>query len=350
MMGGGHKLGHRRGFWHRGLAVAAVLVLGGLLGACNSSNGQGGDIEGTHWLLRSYISSGTKVDVPDAVFADVAFDRVTVSGFNACNDFSGGYTTRGSSLSFGQFAATAMACPEAETGVATGYMAALGNTASYTATTAALTLFDKNGTRLAEFVTAPANPLVGGDWMIDSYLDATGSVVKPVEGSKPSVTFVEGGKVSGATGCNTFAGAYSVSGDTLLIGRLVITQMACSDTLAAQEKAIVTALTGASAFTVRSDTLVLRDPRGVATLFAARVGGPNAPASPLPTASPAPSATPGPTPSPTPSPAPSPTPSQTPSPSPSAPPSPTPSQTPSPSPSAPPSQSPMSPSPEPSAS
>ena len=206
----------------RAFPIAFVGLLVAVLAACSSGPGKGGDLTASQWNLKSYIANGAQTAMPDGVFADLAFDRNTASGFNGCNDFSGGFTQNGSNLSFGQFASTLMACEGPANDVATAFMAALGTTNQYTATQTDLTLYDKNGTILALFLAEPANPLVGGDWKIDAYLDANGAVVTPVKDSDPTVTFMAAEQLSGTTGCNDFTGGYRISGTTILIGRMAL--------------------------------------------------------------------------------------------------------------------------------
>lgn len=303
--------------------LALALFLLPALAAC-SSTGQGGDIEGSGWILQSYVSAGAQVDVPDEVFADASFDRGQVSGFGGCNDFTGGYEAKDGKLEVGDLAVTAMACPPPASDVEAGYLAALGITASYTATATELTLYDKNGTVLALFDVAPANPLVGA-WLIDSYLIDESTITAPVEGSAPAVSFIEGSQISGTTGCNSFTGSYRIVGSTLIVGQLATTKMGCPDDLAAQEAAILAALDQATSYSVRGETATLRDRDGRMVLGLVREATAGASAEPSGPASPSPSPSPSPAPSPSPSPSPAP-------PSPSAPPPPSPSPLPSASP------------------
>ena len=155
-----------------------------------------------------------------------------------------------------------MACEGPANDVATAFMAALGTTNQYTATQTDLTLYDKNGTILALFLAEPANPLVGGDWKIDAYLDANGAVVTPVKDSDPTVTFMAAEQLSGTTGCNDFTGGVPDLRHDDPHRSHGTTQKACPEDLAAQETAIIAALGGAGTFSVRGDRLDLRDLEG----------------------------------------------------------------------------------------
>jgi heat shock protein HslJ len=299
-----------------GLAGLAILI--GLAAGCSTGPGAGGTIDGTSWILRSYVSSGAQVDVADGVFADATFDRDQLSGFSGCNDFTTSFEVDGSKLAIGELASTMMACEGAPADVEAGYRSALGITAAYTATSTELTLLDVNGTILALFDAAPANPLAGVAWRITDYAVDESAMAVPVEGSEPTVSFIEGGQVSGDTGCNTFSGSYRISGSIVIIGRVASTRMACEEALMAQETAILAALTGATTFSVRGDTATLRDRDGRLVLGLARGGEAAASASPGTSPSPSPAASPSPAPSPSPAASPSPAPSpSSPPPSPS---------------------------------
>jgi heat shock protein HslJ len=69
--------------------------------------------------------------------------------------------------------------------------------------------------------------------------------------------------VSGNAGCNQYNGPVVVEGDSITIGPLASTKMACADQAAAdQEAAFLAALEAATTFEVRNQTLELRDDDG----------------------------------------------------------------------------------------
>jgi heat shock protein HslJ len=75
-----------------------------------------------------------------------------------------------------------------------------------------------------------------------------------------------GGKLSGATGCNSFGGSYTQSGDSLTISLGPMTMIGCPPPLDAQERAVVNALPKTASFAIRAGKLVLLDGPGTALL------------------------------------------------------------------------------------
>lgn len=96
----------------------------------------------------------TAVRTANAVSSTVAgstltmkFDNGQVSGSAGCNTFSGSYTVEGDELTFGPLATTRKACADPAIGQQeTDFLAALGNTKSYSARGDVVTLLADDGT------------------------------------------------------------------------------------------------------------------------------------------------------------------------------------------------------------
>ena len=101
-----------------------------------------------------------------------------------------------------------------------------------------------------------AAPFEGTPWVLMSSLDVAG-----VAGAAPSATFADG-TVGGATGCNRFSAPYTVDGDSLEIGTIASTQMACEPPLDAVERAYVAALAEVTGWSLEFDELTLSDADG----------------------------------------------------------------------------------------
>ncbi|MBS0481036.1 MAG: META domain-containing protein [Proteobacteria bacterium] len=70
----------------------------------------------------------------------------------------------------------------------------------------------------------------------------------PVSGGQvPTIVFSDAGIVSGSTGCNTYRGRYTVSGNAISLGPVAMTRRACVNDTGAQERAFITALAGVRA-------------------------------------------------------------------------------------------------------
>jgi heat shock protein HslJ len=76
---------------------------------------------------------------------------------------------------------------------------------------------------------------------------------------------LDGDRLGGDTGCNSFGGDYEVDGDRLRMGRIEQTLIGCEDALATQERHVLAVLQSDPAWSVEGPTLGLRadDGRGL---------------------------------------------------------------------------------------
>jgi heat shock protein HslJ len=90
-------------------------------------------------------------------------------------------------------------------------------------------------------------------WVLVSGLDVEGW-----ESVAPSATF-EDGRLSGSTGCNRFTGSYTIDGDSLELGAMASTRMACPPPADAVERAYLAALGRVTTWRVDNEELALLD-------------------------------------------------------------------------------------------
>jgi len=83
---------------------------------------------------------------------------------------------------------------------------------------------------------------------------------------RPFIRFEAEGRVVGDAGCNRFFGSYEEDGDTLKIGPLGTTRMACIPDMMATEKRFLDALGKAAAFNRQGIHLVISDADGAVVL------------------------------------------------------------------------------------
>jgi heat shock protein HslJ len=94
-----------------------------------------------------------------------------------------------------------------------------------------------------------APPLEGTEWTLVDGVDAP-------DDSVPTLTLGDEG-ASGFGGCNNFNGAYELDGDSITIGPLAATLMACEDDKSAAEAAYLPALEAADAWAIEDGELIL---------------------------------------------------------------------------------------------
>jgi heat shock protein HslJ len=219
-------------------------------------------LEGTTWMLTALAGSADESAVP-AMNADLILAGGTASGFGGCNQFTTSYTLAGTSLSFGVPASTMMACADPAMAFESVYLGALPTVASYAITGDTLELLDGSGSVALTYAAAPAgtNALVG-TWTVNGINNGAEAVVSVPADPVLTVTFGADGSVVGFGGCNQFGGPYISGSDTIGIGPLHATMMACGDPLDTTEQQLMTALQASTVWSVRGGTLELRDDSG----------------------------------------------------------------------------------------
>jgi len=247
-----------------GCLVAGLLVasLAGGVGAQSGSpaaSPMANGLANTDWLLSTVggtpVISGTN--------ADLLFTDTQAGGFAGCNRFFTSYTTDGtSSLTFAPAATTMKLCDDATNAFEQSYLTALGSVASYAiGADGGLTLSDSSGKAVLTFVAQPPAS-VEGPWNITNVNNGNNGVEPIPTGISASISFHPDGTVEGFGGCNGFGGGYGVEGNTITIGPLFSTLMACDDATNTFEQQLLAALQNATTWAVTTGTLDLRDSSG----------------------------------------------------------------------------------------
>ena len=124
-----------------------------------------------------------------------------------------------------------------------------------------------DGRLLAGCCRIPASPLEGTTWRLDSP-GAPAADPKAGEQDAPTVRFQDG-RASGFSGCNRFTGGFTREGDTLTVGRLAGTMMACPEARMAIEKRFLEGLSGTQRVAISGDRLTLTPASGPPLAFQA---------------------------------------------------------------------------------
>jgi heat shock protein HslJ len=124
-----------------------------------------------------------------------------------------------------------------------------------------------DGRLLAGCCRVPASPLEGTAWQLTSP-GGTAGEAKDATTDRPTVRFADG-RASGFAGCNRFTGAFQREGDTLTVGRLAGTMMACPEPRMAAEKAFLDGLSGTHRVAIAGDRLTLTPASGTPLVFKA---------------------------------------------------------------------------------
>jgi len=188
-------------------------------------------------------------------------DQGRVTGSDGCNTFSGGYTTAGTELTIDPaMMSTQIGCEEAVMQQADAFTTRLRATTSYQRGDGRLILSQGSVAGLSFF--GQRNPLSKTSWTITAYNNGRQAVVGLIQDTTLTITFGDDGTISGFAGCNTFSGQYSLSlsSQTITIGQVAVTRMACSEPegIMEQEAAFLAALESAASWGIRGSQLDLR--------------------------------------------------------------------------------------------
>jgi len=98
--------------------------------------------------------------------------------------------------------------------------------------------------------------LEGPTWTV-----VEGMNVDVPEGATPTAEFSQG-QLSGFSGCNTYQTTYEVDGDTMTIGEVAGTLIACDEPATAVETDYLASLKSVKTWTIENDNLLLQDGDG----------------------------------------------------------------------------------------
>ena len=93
--------------------------------------------------------------------------------------------------------------------------------------------------------------LQGGVWVVEAIDN------EEIDGSKGTLSFTADGTVSGRSFCNNYNGSYTLSGQSLTIGRVASTKMACPPPEMELERAFADILTHVSRFELAEDSALV---------------------------------------------------------------------------------------------
>jgi len=229
----------------------------------------------TWWTLVSLArENGTQTPVLDGTSVTVTFSAEgSLGGSAGCNHYSADYTVDGATLTIEPAIRTEMYCnePEGLMEQEDRYLALLTDVASYRIENDRLILADSEGADLLVFEKAVPKsdlPLVGTDWVLDSYSTGGDAISSVIAGATVTANFAADGNVTGNAGCNHYGGRYTLDDTTLSVSSLYSTLMYCETPgVMEQEGAFMSHLANVSSYRTEGDRLVLTDAEGNDLLF-----------------------------------------------------------------------------------
>ncbi|MGL4648886.1 MAG: META domain-containing protein, partial [Caldilineaceae bacterium] len=210
----------------------------------------------------------------------------SVSGNAGCNNFNGGFTDDGATITFTPLATTRMLCPEAQMGVENAMLAVLDGSVQYSIEGSTLTMTSTSGTLVFEGVPAVAEDAAAADealppfgtlWTLVSFDENMGVEFDPAV-TTVTATFTEDGQVSGTSGCNNYFGGFTVDGTLVTFEPLGGTRMMCEEPANSVEFAFLNAMQGEALYQINGSTLELITGEGTLTFTGTPAAAESAPA------------------------------------------------------------------------
>jgi len=229
-------------------------------------------LTGVTWYLVAFNSAeGGSLSVKPGTQITAIFDTAgKVSGTAGCNQYTASYEATLNGLSIHAPASTKMACSE-PAGVMTqetAYLSAIQGASSYSISGNTLTVNDSTGKALLTYSTIPpyqmtASPLTGTMWYLNSFIDSQGNPWTPGAAYPISLQLTNDGKVSGNSGCNSYSGTYTLSGNTINISGFAVTLMYCGEPgVMTLEQTYLAVLPAMKVYKISGNELTLSDGTG----------------------------------------------------------------------------------------
>src|SRR5262245_7848453 len=197
------------------------------------SAGSGLPLEATYWRAIELAGKPTPPQHADRE-AYLQFQAGRVSGSDGCNRFSGSYQLHGDRVTFGQMAATLMACVDSSA-TEEPFRNALKNASRLTIAGDRLELLDAAGTRLAAFTagrhaaaSSPSSGLAGTSWQLVKFQSSDDTTLTPTDRARYTIEFAADGQLAARIDCNRGHGTWKTTGSGRIgLGPLALTRAQC---------------------------------------------------------------------------------------------------------------------------
>jgi heat shock protein HslJ len=209
---------------------------------------------------RTYLSTEvTGHELVANTTISISFDTSGALAARAgCNSIGGSYSVANATLNVGALSQTDMGCAPELMSQDDWIVSLLTTDPTFTVDADTLVISGPTGsiTMLDKKTAQPDASLVGNRWLVDTIIQ--GEVAStPPQGAAGSILFGSDGTLTASLGCNTGSAQFTVSGDTITIGAMATTRMACFGEAAELEKHMLAALTGVVQFAIDGDALTL---------------------------------------------------------------------------------------------
>ncbi|MGH9011764.1 MAG: META domain-containing protein [Acidimicrobiia bacterium] len=254
------------------LLLLALVLAGGACGRerlpqAGAADSTGGEPWGRTFLSTSVTENGQPKPL-------VAGTRITLNFFAdghrlgaqaGCNQMGGPASFEGGRLVVSDMSTTEMGCDPPRHAQDEWLARFLTSKPTWVRSESTLTL-DNGTVRIVledREVADPDRPLRGTKWVVDPIVDRDAASSVPA-GVEAHLTFEDGNRFGGNTGCNGMGGNSAVheGRSTITFSEVITTKMACDDDRMRVERAVLATLDGDVAYQIDADVLRLDRPGG----------------------------------------------------------------------------------------
>jgi heat shock protein HslJ len=246
-------------------------VLALVLTACGNETGAGSppsspspSLSGKTFLSTAVTADGKPKELAPQTRVRLQFtDDGRLVADVGCNSMQSPVTTSDGKLTLKeQLSMTAMGCPGMQQGQDSWLARILQSTPTWKldgtklSVTSGATTIDLTDRAVAE----PSIALDGTKWQLSTVI--TGGTAAHQIGSEQAWLTLNGERVTGSTGCNSFQGVVARNTGTLTFGDLATTRRACKGDQSKLETSLLKGLNGTMSYQVEGQSLHLRAPDG----------------------------------------------------------------------------------------
>ncbi len=216
------------------------------------------------WILESLSQQTINPTSENEQSITLQINETQLKGTASCNAYFAAYQINGEMLSLtGPIGATRKLCSEAQMQSEQHYFTALAQVQTYTVENDRLILKNIKDEALLVFRRFdPYRVLQDDSWQAVAISYGNHGIVSDQNTHLSSIQFGKT-ELNGNAGCNNFGGSYEITGKTLKIGALRVTQMACPNAeVMQQEQQFLQALAQVKHIEIASERLQLLDATG----------------------------------------------------------------------------------------
>lgn len=256
------------------LRSLAATVLGCLLlaacggsGASSEPSPSAGSVAGS-WVLEAGTVDGNGMPILDDHRVTLVIEGSRIGGTAACNGYGGRVVTAPGGLRIDELGQTEMGCEEPAMALEAQFMNALGRVRQIVREGDELVIRgDDVELRFSGLPAVPTADLIETEWVLDMIL--TGDVAAAPLGKRATLQLDADGTFSGSTGCRTFSGEWTESGDQIMAPSFGMDQRECPAELSDQDGHVVSIIGDGFIPSVDGDLLTLMDPGGMGLVYRA---------------------------------------------------------------------------------